>query len=146
MPPRTPTNNQKWNLILPELDSCEKLIFAVPSFRKPGFKSPRHPDFEPKINTKSGLEASPKQKKCLALGVQKTFKMVVPNRLKIHQISTPDPHMSFLLLSRTPRVPPRSQSTPSGCQNASTRPPKSQFWALKMTTNFCFGNNKCFEN
>ena len=41
-----------------------------------------------------------------ALGARKPFQMELPNRPEIHKISTPDQHMSILLLPRSPRGPP----------------------------------------
>ena len=39
-------------------DFCEKLFFATPSLRKPGFKSLERLNFESNIGTKSDLETS----------------------------------------------------------------------------------------
>ena len=79
---------------------------------------------------------APENTRFLAIGARKTIKMRSQNR---------DAAVSFLLLPRSPRVSPRCQSNPQACQNGDTRPPKSQFGELKLTTFFCFGH-KCLEN
>ena len=47
-------------------DFSEKLIFAIPSMRKPRIRMPKNPNFDTEMNTKSFLESKPKKSQVLS--------------------------------------------------------------------------------
>ena len=58
---RPPKNNRKSTPESIKNELCEKLFFAIHVTGKPGFKSPRRPNFDSIINRKSGVKTSPKR-------------------------------------------------------------------------------------
>ena len=59
-------------------DFCKKSVFAIPSMRKPGFETPRRPDFYSTIGTKSVLEASSEKNQNVSPRCQKNVQNGVP--------------------------------------------------------------------
>ena len=126
---RIPTKHRKWSHASPAFNFCEKLLFVMPSIRKHFFTSPRHPNFDSKFNTKNGQETRANKIQPVNLNSQKALRVDFPNRPQIDKMSTPDLHVSLLLLPRSPRVPRGSKISHQSAKMEA--PAKSQLVGTK---------------
>ena len=102
---------------------CEKLVFATPLTPNACFWSPRHPESDPKINTKCDLETSITKTLSLVQVSQKALKKGSRNPPKIDKNPSLDPKVSFLLLPGAPGSAPG----PPGCQSGAPGLPNDKF-------------------
>ena len=89
---------------------CEKLAIAILYIREPGSRSPRRPNFDSTIDTKSDLETSPERNWNFSLGAQQTLKIRSPNQAKINgnRVHPAAP----MVLQGAPEAPRRSPRVP----------------------------------
>ncbi len=118
--------------------SFKKLFFCNTFFTNTELWEPQVLGFQPRNRCRKEHGTEPiNSTRFLSIGARQAFKTGSQNHAKINRTATLDPHMSFLLLPLSPRVPPRCQNNSQGCKNGCTRPPKSQAGAPQMITIFC---------
>ena len=129
--PRAPKNKQNRFQDHQNSDFCDKLVFAIPSIRKPCLKIPDVRISTQKSVSKVTWKRARKQHQISSPRCPKSFRNAVPKSCQNRWKSDLDPQVSFLLLAGSPRVHPRCENGIQECQNGVTRSPKSQFWAPK---------------
>ena len=92
-----------------------------------------------KLVSKGTWKRTRKQHQISSPRCPKSSQMGFQTHAKLDQNATLDPHVSLLLLPRSPKVLPRCQNSPQGCQNVGTRPPP------KMTIFFGFGHKNALR-
>ena len=95
------------------------MVFATLLTPNPCFWSPRRPDSDPKIVSKSDLETSMEKTQKFVKGFRKAFKMRSQNPPKINKNQSLDPKTSFLVLPGAPgssRVHPGAKVEAPACQ------------------------------
>ena len=96
----------------------EKLIFAIPSMRKPRIRMPKTRKLDTEINKKSFCNQARKKAKFWASWIQKATIYRFQNHPKIDENPAPDHFVSILLLSWSSKVVPRCQNGPPGCSRS----------------------------
>ena len=93
----------------------EKLIFAIPSMRKPRILMPTTRNVDTEISEKTFWDQARNKVKFWASWIQKAPINRFQNHPKIDENPAPDHSVSILLLSWAPKVVPRCQNGPPGC-------------------------------